>query len=154
MSVHGGTAPEKLRRAQAVLAVLLAYSILSTGLHYTHNVVAIDRYPPLPGVPTWVSQVVIGAAWPVLTAVGILAYRMHGAGELWRARGWLLVYSLTGIVTLGHFLVGVPDIPPFWFATIYTDASAGLLCWVFVVWSAIALDPSGKRPTPAELPDA
>jgi hypothetical protein len=149
-----GTAVEKLRRAQLVLAVLLVYSILSTALHYTHNVVAIDDYPPLPGVPDWISQVVIGAAWPVLTVVGILAYRMHGAGDLWRARAWLLVYSFTGVVTLGHFLFGIPHIPLFWYATIYTDASAGLLLWAYVVWSAVALDPSGRRPTPAELRDA
>ena len=154
MSVHGGTAPEKLRRAQTALAVVLAYSILSTALHYTHNVVAIDRYPPLPGVPNWISQVVIAVSWPVLTAAGIRGYRLHAAGDLWRARGWLLVYSFTGIVSLGHFFFGVPDIPPFWFATIFTDTSAGLLVWVFVVWSAITLDPSGRRPTPAELPDA
>lgn len=148
-----GDRAERLRRAQVVLAVVLAYGILSTALHYTHNVIAIDQYPPLPGVPNWISQVVIGAAWPVLTVAGIVGYRRHGAGDFWRARGWLLVYSFTGFVTLGHFFFGNPDIPPFWYATIYTDASAGLLIWVYLVWSAIALDPSGRRPTPAELPD-
>ena len=47
----------------------------------------------------------------------------------------LLAYSFFALTTLGHFLDGKPDIAPFWFATIFTDALAGLAVLAFTIWS-------------------
>ena len=71
----------------------------------------------------------------VLTAFGWLGYRAYTQERYEKALALLLVYSLAGMVTLGHFLTGVPRIPAFWFATIFTDAAAGLALWVFLVWA-------------------
>jgi hypothetical protein len=121
-------------RALSILKVLLVFSITSTALHFTHNFVKIDQYPD-DLVDGTVTQVAILLTWPVLTAVGLLGYRLYARGRFADAYICLLAYSFLGISTLGHFLDGSPDIAPFWFATIFTDGLAGFSIVAFVVWS-------------------
>jgi hypothetical protein len=117
-----------------ILRALLAFSIASTALHYTHNFVAASDYPgPVASVAV---QVAIVLFWPVLTAIGLLGYRLYKRGRSYPAHVCLAVYSVTGLSTLGHFLSGTPKIPPFFFATIFTDGLAGLSILAFVVVSA------------------
>jgi hypothetical protein len=121
-------------RALAILRLLLAFSITSTALHFTHNFVKIDQYPDnlIDGT---VVQGAILLTWPALTAIGLLGYRFYARGRYADAHICLLAYSFLGISTLGHFLDGSPDIAPFWYATIFTDAIAGVSILAFVVWS-------------------
>ena len=74
--------------------------------------------------------------WPVLTAIGLLGYRLYKRGRYYPAHVCLAIYSVTGLSTLAHFLGGTPKIPPFFFATIFTDGLAGLSILAFVVVSA------------------
>ncbi|EOD63860.1 hypothetical protein [Amycolatopsis vancoresmycina] len=123
-----------------VLRVILGFSLLSTTLHYAHNAIRVADYPQLPGVPAAAAGIAVAVAWVLLTAFGWLGYRAYTQGRYPRALAFLLVYSLTGIVTLGHFLTGVPQIPAFWFATIFTDAAAGLALWAFLTWAWATLN--------------
>jgi hypothetical protein len=117
-----------------VLRALMAFSVISTGIHFTHNFIEVDRYPS--GVlPEWAIQAVILLSWPVLTAIGIRGYRLYREGQLSEAHLHLAAYSVLGITTLGHFLEGTPDIPAFFFATIFTDALAGFSILAFVLLS-------------------
>jgi hypothetical protein len=120
-----------------LLRGLLAFSILSTGLHYTHNFFEIDSYPE-----TLVGGAAIQAAillfWPVLTIGGLYGYRLYRDGRLPEAHRLLAVYSLTGLTTPLHFLGGSPDIPAFFYATIFTDGLAGAAILAFVLASARA----------------
>jgi hypothetical protein len=59
----------------------------------------------------------------------------------------LLIYSLTGLITPLHFVYGSPDIPAFWYATIFTDFIAGASIVGFVVWSASRPAPRRLRPS-------
>ena len=121
-------------RRLALLRWLLAAGITSTALHYTHNFVEIDQYPD--GLVSGkVIQVAILAAWPLLTAVGLIGYRLYAENRLQAAHGFLVAYSFTGLSTLGHFLYGTPDIPAFFFATIFTDALTGAAVLAFALWS-------------------
>ncbi|MEV4144935.1 hypothetical protein AB0J40_14775 [Amycolatopsis sp. NPDC049691] len=124
----------------APLRVILGFSLLSTTLHYGHNVVRAADYPPLPGVPLLVTQVVVAFGWVLFTAFGWLGYRAYERGSYPRALVFLLVYSLSGLASAGHFLVGEVRIPAFWFATIFTDSAAALALWVFVTWAWSALN--------------
>jgi hypothetical protein len=121
-------------RNQSVLKWILAASIVSTGLHYTHNFIAIDKYPDGP-VSGTVTQVAILVSWPLLTAIGLLGYRLYAEGRIRNAHACLLAYSFTGISTLGHFIYGSPDIPTFFYATIFTDGLTGFAVLGFTLRS-------------------
>ncbi|HVA20150.1 MAG TPA: hypothetical protein VMU55_08240 [Solirubrobacteraceae bacterium] len=57
----------------------------------------------------------------------------------------LAVYSITGIVTLGHFIYGNPKIPALFYATLFTDFLTGLAVLSFVLWSANIMTPRTQR---------
>jgi hypothetical protein len=126
--------PADRERRLALLRWILGFGILSTGLHFTHNFVAIDQYPD-DLVSGRVVQVAIVLFWPLFTALAVYAYRLYSQGRYREAHPFLLAYAIFGLTTLGHFLDGSPDIAPFWFATIFTDALAGLAVLAFTVWS-------------------
>lgn len=127
-------------RALAVLRGILAFSVLSTAAHYSHNFAEMDSYPG--GGP--VVQVLIVLSWPLLTAIGLYGYRLYAQGRTRDAHVPLLIYSLTGLITPLHFVYGSPDIAAFWYATIFTDFLAGASIVAFVLWSA-------TRPAPVPL---
>jgi hypothetical protein len=128
---------------QPLLKGILAFSVLSTAAHYSHNFVEMDSYPG--GGP--VVQVLILLSWPLLTAIGLYGYRLYARGRYREAHVHLLIYSLTGLVTPLHFLSGSPDIPAFWYATIFTDFLAGAAIVGFVAWSASRPAPRRLRPS-------
>ena len=119
-----------------MLRAILAFSIVSTAAHFTHNFVEIDQYPQSDLVSDGAVQVAILVSWPLLTALGLFGYRLYRAGRYPIAHACLLGYSLLGLTTAGHFLQGNPDIPAFWYATIFTDVIAGFALVAFVTASA------------------
>ncbi len=123
-------------RGLPTLRAILAFSVLSTLSHYIHNFIAIDQYPQSSLVSNGVTQALILVSWPLLTAIGIWGYREYAAGRSRHARGALIAYSFTGLITIGHFVDGNPDIPAFFYATIFTDFVAGASVLAFVAWSA------------------
>jgi hypothetical protein len=118
----------------ALLRWILTFGIVSTALHFTHNFVEIDRYPD-DLVSGTVVQVAIVLSWPLFTALALYAYRLYSQHRYREAHPLLLGYSFFAITALGHFLDGSPDIAPFWYATIFTDALAGLAVLAFTVSS-------------------
>lgn len=133
------------QRRLTVLKWILAASILSTAIHYTHNFVAVKHYPGPGGSFYTVVRIAIVVAWPLLTYIGLLGYRRYREGRYREAHVALAVYSLTGLATMGHFLYGNPKIPAFFYATLFTDALAGLAVLAFVAWSASVTAPPAAR---------
>jgi hypothetical protein len=127
----------------ALLRWVLAFSILSTGLHFTHNFVAIDQYPD-DLVSGKVVQVAILVSWPLFTGIALYAYRLYARGRYREAHPMLIAYGFFGLTTAGHFLDGVPDIAPFWFGTIFTDVLAGLAVLAFTVHSMRTVTPARR----------
>jgi hypothetical protein len=121
-------------RRLSALRWILGFGIASTGLHFTHNFVAIDQYPD-DLVSGAVVQVAILLFWPLFTGLALYAYRLYAQHRYRDAHPLLLAYSFFALTTLGHFLDGSPDIAPFWFATIFTDALAGLAVLAFTISS-------------------
>ena len=119
------------------LRLIVAFNLLSTAVHYTHNFVMADMYPPVPVLfPTALSyQIGIAISWPLLTALGLWGYRLYKEGNTRRSRPLLVAYAMLGFTTLGHFMGGNPDIPPFFYVTLFTDFLAGSALLVFVAWS-------------------
>jgi len=118
----------------AILRWILGFGILTTGVHFIHNFVEIEDYPAS-FIPNWVVQAGIVISWPVFTALAVSASRRYARGDVRGARPGLVAYGLWTLVSLGHFTSGNPDIPPFFYATIFTDVLAGALVLGFVVWT-------------------
>lgn len=136
-----------------LLKAITAFGIVSTGLHYTHNFLAVDDYPQASYIDGDGVRLAIVALWPLLTAVGLLGVRLYARGRARAASVCLALYSATGISTLGHFTEGNPDIPAFFYATIFTDGLAGFAVLAFAVWVARSRRPqAGERVVAA--PDA
>jgi hypothetical protein len=127
------------RRRVAALAAILALSILSTGLHYAHNFIEIEHYPESALFSNDLIKLAIVVAWPLLTAAGLLGFRLYALGRYRAAYPLLAAYSLLGIVTMGHFTEGNPHIGAFWYATIFTDLIAGVAVLAFAHWSAVTV---------------
>jgi hypothetical protein len=134
---------EEERRRLTALKTILAAGILSTAIHYTHNFVAVNRYPGPKDLYT-ATRVAILVAWPLLTWIGLTGYRRYRERRYREAHVCLAVYSITGIVTLGHFIYGSPRIPAFFYATLFTDALTGLAMLAFVLWSANTVVPRAE----------
>jgi hypothetical protein len=117
------------------LRVIMICTIVSTALHYTDNYVQVDRYPRPNGMSLDLLRTGVAVSWPVLTAFGIAGCLLYTRRRLWGARACLAIYAITGLITLGHFLNGVPQVAWYWFATLFTDAAGGLALWIFVGWS-------------------
>jgi hypothetical protein len=129
------------RQTLTLLKTILAASMVSTAIHYTHNFIAVNSYPGPGGSFHTVVRIAILVGWPLLTAIGLLGYRRYRHRRYHEARVCLTVYSLTGLATMGHFIYGNPHIPAFFYATLFTDALAGLAVLAFVLWSAGVAEP-------------
>lgn len=118
------------------LRAIVALNLLSTSVHYTHNFVMAQSYPVVfPFVNATAYRVAIVVFWPLLTAVGLWGLRLYRAGEIQRSRHMLAAYSVLGLTTLGHFFGGNPDIPPLFYATLFTDFLAGSALLAFAAWT-------------------
>jgi hypothetical protein len=135
------------RQALTLLKVILAAGILSTAIHYTHNFIAVNRYPGPGGSFYTLVRIAIVIAWPLLTAIGLLGYRRYRERRYSEARVCLVAYSLTGLATMGHFAYGNPHIPAFFYATLFTDTLTGLAVLAFVLWSASVVEPRAEGAT-------
>ena len=121
-----------------LLRWLLGATIVSTGIHFTHNFVAIDEYPQSDAISNTAVQIAIVVAWPLFTALALAGYRRYAEARYASAHMMLAIYAVLPLTTLGHYTAGNPDIAPFFYATIITDGLLGLAVLAFVVASARA----------------
>lgn len=135
------------RRRVRVLAAIIAFTVVSTGLHYAHNYLQIEHYPPADFATNHTIQIAILISWPLLTAIGMFGLWLYSRGSVPPAYTCLIAYSVLGLVTLGHFTEGSPHIGAFWYATIFTDAIGGVALLAFVAWDAL-IPHSGAAPLP------
>lgn len=140
-------APRPLPHANRtrLLATIVAFTLASTALHYSHNYLQIEHYPPADFATNHTIQIAILISWPALTVAGLLGFWLYTRGLMPSAYACLITYSALGLVTLGHFTEGSPQIPPFWYATIFTDAVGGLAILAFVAWSVLAPEHANAR---------
>ncbi len=117
--------------------VVIATAVL-TLFHFTDNAVSIDTYPAAGWQPDWFEWVVAGS-WFLFTAVGVLAYRFYKRGEFGKAHVALILYSYTGLISLGHFAYGGPDeLTTRGVVSVLIDAVAGLAVLAVALRSILA----------------
>jgi hypothetical protein len=129
----------------------MVFSVVSTGVHFAHNFVMAEDYPPVwPFFPNALAyRVGIVVFWPLLTYLGIRAFRRYRAGKTRGVPSGLIAFGLAGAVSPLHFTGGVPQIPPFFMATIFTDALSGLLLFGFAGWLVYSTRSAARRPAAA-----
>jgi hypothetical protein len=131
-----GHAPSGRRPGTTALGVIIAFNLLSTSVHYAHNFVEANAYPPVfLFVNATAYKVGIVVFWPLLTAFGLWGYKLYADGHTRWPQVMLAAYAVLGLSTPGHFLSGNPDIAPFFYATLFTDFVAGSALLAFVVWT-------------------
>lgn len=130
-ATSGGQADGPARTG--LLRAILAFAILSTAIHYTHNFVEVHRYPGPHGAFDTFTRALIVVSWPLLTAIGLVGYRRYREGRYEVAKIALAVYSVAGLITPAHFVFGEPHIPAVFYATLFTDALAGLAVLAFAL---------------------
>ncbi|NMG10262.1 hypothetical protein [Brasilonema sp. UFV-L1] len=131
-----------------LLKTLLIVSIISTGIHFTDNYLFIKQYPE----PDWITAPSIYQSWLILTALGIIGYWLYEYRKFWLAYGCLLVYSLTGLSSLGHYLYGsLSQFSAKMHFFIWTDGLSGLAILGFVFWSALILKPWRRELNPTDI---
>lgn len=130
-AVEKGSSTDRRR----TLAVLIALGIASTVLHYGHNFVMAEMYPPVPPLfPTALSyRIGIAISLPLGTILVLWAYRQYVRGRLTSARWALVLYSPLGLTTPGHFAGGMPHIETWAMVTIFTDFATGLAILLFAL---------------------
>ena len=124
-------------RRLTILGVLIVACMVSTTAHYTHNYLEIAHYPKSSLFSDSTVRLGIVIAWPLLTTAGVLGFWLYARRRYVAAYPLLALYSVLGIVTLGHFTSGSPHIPPFWYSTIFTDGVLGFAILGFAHWSAV-----------------
>ena len=126
----------KLDKHQSLLKVILIASIVATGIHFTDNYRFIEQYPQ----PVWITAPSIYQSWLLLTAVGIAGYWLYKFDKFWLAYSCLILYSVTGLASPGHYFYGSPSqFSLKMHLLIWVDGLTGLVVLGFTFWSALIL---------------
>ena len=85
-----------------LLNIVFFTAVASSIVHYTDNYLAFDRFPnDGPGPDVTADSIWI--AWVVLTAFGVAGYVLYRRGQVRRGSALLAVYSISGLIGLGHY---------------------------------------------------
>jgi hypothetical protein len=118
-----------------LLKGLLAVAVLVSIVHYADNVANFADYPEPTSGPA-PSQGVIAASWFLFTAFGAAGLFLFARRRVAPAAASLAVYSLSGLVGLGHYTVpGATDMP--WWRQLHVgaDIACGVAVLAFAVWA-------------------
>jgi hypothetical protein len=125
------------RRAPGLrlLTILLGTAVLVSIVHYADNYANYADYPQTTSGPS-PSQAVVGASWFVFTAFGAAALLLFIRGRIVAAVACLAIYSVSGLVGLGHYTVpGATDMPWWRQAHVVADIACGIAILAFAVWA-------------------
>lgn len=121
---------------QELLKFILIISIISTAIHFIDNYRFVEHYPQ----PSWVTAPSIYQSWIILTLIGIAGYWLYKSRRFWLAYFCLIIYSLTGLASPGHYLYGsLSQFSLKMHLFIWTDGLVGLAMLGFVFWSSLLL---------------
>ena len=140
------------RRTRLVLIVLAA-AVVESLVHYADNTLRYDDYvsdhPTFPA--TIIERWVIPVSWVAFTVVAVLAYQAFRDGRRRPAAALLAVYSVSGLISLGHFV----DISPshlslFQNVFVFGDIALGVVVLAIAAWTALTpAPPFAATPAPA-----
>lgn len=126
-----------MRRIYLVVGIAFVVSVI----HYVDNYVNYDAYPEPTSGPA-PSATVIAVSWFVFTAFAIAALVLLRRGSRLGAALCLSIYSVSGLIGIGHYTVpGALDMP--WWRQ--THVLVDIACGVAVLALAIGLVRTRER---------
>src|SRR6476620_9093851 len=99
-----------------VLRVLLSVAVAESFVHYLDNTLRYSDYTGSdpPAVSSWIARWMIPVSWVLFTAAALVAYRRFVQGRWREAATYLAVYSVSGLISIGHYLgVSISDLSVF-----------------------------------------
>lgn len=140
-----GTTISNAKSKQALLT-LVAFNVVTSILHYVDNVIDFKHYPE----PTWLNPHLVDAAWFVMTPFGILGSILFLRGRHTIAFTCLYIYSIMGLLVLGHYLIAPPWEVSFRINLfIVLEAVSAMLLGLFTAWLQNFRSP-GSLPHPID----
>lgn len=125
-------------RALTLLNGLLLAAVAISIVHYADNYLAYDQFPQTASGPTPSAEVVL-LAWFVLTPFAVAGYLLYRRGSVRGAGALLAVYSLSGLVGIGHYAVaGMTEVVWWRQAHVIADVLLGAAVLAFAVWTVRA----------------
>src|SRR3954471_12416941 len=121
-----------------VLRILLTVGIAESFVHYVDNTLRYSDYtgPNPPAVTSWIAQWMIPVSWVLFTAVGLLGYRRFRQGRLSEAAAYLAIYSLSGLISIGHYVgISINDLSAFQNTFVFLDIALGFAMLAFAGWT-------------------
>src|SRR3954452_12887168 len=126
------------KRPLMVLRVLLVVGIAESFVHYLDNTLRYSDYtgPNPPAVTSWIAQWMIPVSWVLFTAAGVVGYRRFRDGRWSEAAGYLAIYSVSGLISIGHYVgVSVDDLSTFQNTFVFLDIALGIAILTFAAWT-------------------
>lgn len=122
-----------------VLQIVLFAAVVESLVHYADNTLRYDDYvihhPTFPG--SLIKQWVIPVAWVLFTVVAVYAYRAFVEGRRTQAAVLLAVYSVSGLISLAHFVdISPSDLSLFQNVFVFADVALGVVILAFAIWTA------------------
>jgi hypothetical protein len=122
-------------RAVRLLSGILAVAVVVSIVHYTDNYVNFHDYPQSSTLPNPSAGLIL-ASWFAFTAAGLAGYILFRRGSSPLALVLLVVYSGSGLVGIGHYLVPGATSMPWWRqAHVCLDIACGVALFSFAVWA-------------------
>jgi len=121
-----------------ILRVLLTVAIAESFVHYLDNTLRFSDYtgPNPPAVSSWIAQWMIPVSWVLFTAVGVLGYRRFRQGRLSEAAAYLAIYSVSGLISIGHYAgISINDLSVFQNTFVFLDIALGIAMLSFAAWT-------------------
>jgi hypothetical protein len=121
-----------------VLRVLLTVGIAESFVHYLDNTLRYSDYtgPNPPAATSWIAQWMIPVSWFAFTAVAVFAYRSFREGRLSQAAGYLAIYSMSGLISIGHYVgISIDDLSVFQNTFVFLDIALGTAVLAFAAWT-------------------
>ena len=119
---------DELTVVRRVFVVALLLSVV----HYIDNTLRYDDYTG--GQDSFITRPMIPLSWVLFTAAGIAGYRYLKQGNRSRGAALLAVFSVSGLIGIGHFTTVSPsDFSAFQNTFIALDFLAGLGVFVLAV---------------------
>jgi hypothetical protein len=129
-----------------LLTGLLGVAVLVSIVHYIDNVANYADYPE-PASERAPSATLIGAAWFVFAAFGAAGFVLFARQRIAAAAACLAVYSVSGLVGLGHYTVaGATDMPWWRQLHVIVDIACGIAVLAFAVWALRDHRARGRQP--------